>query len=180
MFPGWFKIEGHSNPKPRRGFERMNRLLTREKRLGKGITTSAKKNGPQKYIEPKVRFYKKISVAILFLLGVLGLFLLVRGLSASQSGVATHMEILQIKATGSDEFLSPTEQFRRAAEALYDRGAYYRAYLSFKNAYRQGTVDKKVYLGLLKTTEKVCEEEQHLCEEIVEWQKVVDRLEQIP
>lgn len=174
MFVGWFKIEGHSNPTHRRVFERPIRLLKEKQRLAKGVLKPEKKDRYQYCFEQKIK--KTVTSVILVLLCTTCLSLFIENSNKIESSVSNHMERLQIEVTGSGEFISPSEKFRREGEEHFKLENYNLAYSSFKEAYKWGTTNKEVYFGLFETTKKLCEEEQSYCEEVIEWKKVIDRL----
>jgi hypothetical protein len=107
MFAGWFKIEGHSNPKPRRGFEQSAELLKSKSRLGGGASTSRAgwSNRPG-----RAEKHWAIAKAILFLAGLVCLAMLIRGFGRMGNGVPRQMDALQVEEPVSSIMLPATER----------------------------------------------------------------------
>ncbi|MEL6355752.1 MAG: hypothetical protein AAFQ37_02350, partial [Bacteroidota bacterium] len=113
--------------------------------------------------------------ALLVAFTITSVFFIFKG-SNINSGVVNQMEEHRLRTAGTITFISKVESARREAEGYYKMGYYKLAYHTYKDAYALGSLDKKVYLGLVNTCQKLCEDNNSYCAEISEWQMVFDRL----
>ena len=80
--------------------------------------------------------------------------------------------------SGHITFVSKPERARREAVKNFKTGNFELAYLHYKEAFDLGSTDRKTYLGLVNTCKILCATTDQYCDEIKEWQMVVDRLQQ--
>jgi hypothetical protein len=110
MFVGWFKIEGHSNPEPRRGFEKSSELLKSKSRLAGGAPTS---RAGQFNRPGRAEKYWAIAKAILFLAGLVCLSMLIRGFGRIGNRVPRQMDAMQVEEPVSSMMMPATEGIGR-------------------------------------------------------------------
>lgn len=171
MFVGWFKIDGHSNPSPRKGFEQSKINLKKKQRLAE----SRKFNSCQFHLKRnKTQFILKIITAILLI--ALMIFGINFTLEDKNFSVVDKMEVVKKELTGNSEFVSREKINMRFANQEYKKGNYIESYNYYKEVYESGTSDKKVIKGLWKSSEKICETRNRYCEVSGDWERLYKQL----
>ncbi|MCB9282644.1 MAG: hypothetical protein H6563_01105 [Lewinellaceae bacterium] len=176
MFVGWFKIEGHSKPKPRRGFVKLNKMLKDQQRLGNGTTSHRQSITDDRFRREGGGLMKIIQIVAAFSV-VICLALIIKFWPQTGSVVINKMEENQSRLNGSRELISKVDLSIREAKKSYQLGDYEQSYYWYKEAYNCGAIKKEVYLGLYEVCERLCEVDQIYCDETQEWKEVIDRID---
>lgn len=175
MFVGWFKIEGHSNPKSRKGFLKQNKIQKDRQRLGNDKIVHIQSD----YSDEHRRFYKtwKHIIKVVAAFFLLASFILMIAIQfQTENGVIDEMTKQQVEVNGTDEFISKVDFSIRAARKSYRSGDYEQAYFWYKEAYQHGTTKEEVYISLYKVGTKLCKTDETHCDEIQKWEDIIGRL----
>lgn len=181
MFTGWFKIEGHSNPKHRKGFGKSSEHLRNKKRLGKGLLEphDNRRAGTFSRSSKLNILWHEMAQGELLLSVIMGLgtiLLFAQRTIWGKGEVAKRIEQRYFDETGEKEMISPLKKHLREAENAYEAGNYQQAYRSYSEAYKYGALDRKIIIGLWQSSYKLCSLKQAHCDDARKWKELIDRV----
>lgn len=163
MFPGQFKIEGHSNPKNKKAFsKRKDDLLKRVKTNGR-----LRKRSPEK---PTPQWLRYLIYGGL----LLATFLLIFSVRSTQ---LTFQKMNQahrakMKALEAEYQTEPSsESLLIHAESYMKNGQYRKALNAYIELYKRAAYGPEIIRGMIAAYEKICwkENDKKFCRQAEEW-----------